>query len=182
MIFQALEPSDAEQIVEFSQQFYPDEMLLEVEEVAEALQVAESEGGNFSVALVDQGEMCGYMLAWLEESRADGLKESVLLVDDVVLEQSALSRLPQLFRHLVGQMEESGLGHLAIEGVLLPNARSLFSGQAKAFRSLGYEMVASHDYYEEELDLELTWVRYERPAEVLATAGSEVWEGSEFSG
>lgn len=180
MTFQALEPHDAEQIVEFSQLFYPDELMLEVEDIAEALEVAEAEGGNFSVALVEQGEMCGYMLAWIEESRAEGLKESVLLVDDVVLEQGYLSRLPQVFKHLVEQMEESGLGHLAIEGVLLPNTRALFLGQAKAFRNLGYELVASQEYYEEELDLELTWVRYERPAEVLATASSEVWEGSGF--
>lgn len=55
--------------------------------------------------------------------------------------------------------------------------------QERFLASLGYGLVASQDYWEEEVGAELTWVRYERPveAEVEATVSAdEVWDGAEF--
>lgn len=183
MNLQALEPQDAEQIAELAADFYPEEMLYEATEIAAALASAVREGGNFSVGLLERGNLVAYMLAWLEESRVEGLRESVVLIDDLALATGEIEDLRLMLSHLVRQLEGAGLTHLAIEGSLLPDTRELFLNQARFFASLGYELVASHDYWEEELGAELTWVRYERPleAEVEAEASaSEVWDGAEF--
>jgi hypothetical protein len=46
---------------------------------------------------------------------------------------------------------------------------------------LGYELVATHDYFDEDLDMELTWVRYERPVEVEAVVSDDVEFSTEDS-
>lgn len=180
MILQALEPQDAEEIAALARHHYPEEMALEASEIADSLSAAEEEGGNFSLGLLDHGQLRAYMLAWLEESRVEGLRESVVLIDDLTVATGALSDLQKLFRSLVGNLEDSGLSHLAIEGTVLPETRDTLLGQQRFFSSLGYELVASRDYFEEEIGVELTWVRYERPVEVEASAASEGWDGSEF--
>jgi hypothetical protein len=180
MILHPLEAQDAESIAALAADFYPEEMHLEAEEIAQSLRAADEEGGNFSAGLLHQGHLCGYMLAWLEESRLEGVRESVILIDDVAVATGSLADLQRLFRNLISQIEESGLSHLAIEGSLLPDTRDTFLGQRRFFSSLGYELVASQDYWEDDLGVELTWVRYERPVEVEAAASSECWDGSEF--
>lgn len=183
MNLQPLEPQDAEQIAELAADFYPEEMLYEAAEIAEALTSAVREGGNFSVGLRERGQLMAYMLAWLEESRVEGVRESVVLIDDLALATGEVEDLRLLLSHLVQQLQSAGLTHLAIEGSLLPDTRELFLNQARFFASLGYEMVASQDYWEEEFGAELTWVRYERPVAAEAEAeafASEVWDGAEF--
>ena len=179
-----LEPQDAEQIADLAADFYPEEMLYPASEIAHALASAEREGGNFSVGLLERGNLKAYMLAWLEESRVEGLRVSVLLIDDLALATGEVEDLRLFLSHLVQQLQSAGLTHLAIEGSLLPDTRELFLNQARFFASLGYELVASQDYWEEELGAELTWVRYERPvedAEAEAEASTtEGWDGSEF--
>lgn len=183
MILQPLEPHDAEQIAELAADFYPEELLCEASEIAHSLTLAVREGGNFSVGLVQRGQLIAYMLAWLEESRVEGMRESVVLIDDLALATGQIEDLRLLLSHLAQQLQGAGLTHLAIEGSLLPDTRELFLDQERFFASLGYELVASQDYWEEEVGAELTWVRYERPveAEVEATVSAdEVWDGAEF--
>ncbi|MBS2040889.1 hypothetical protein JST97_38230 [bacterium] len=182
MILQALEPQDAEQIAELAADYYPEEMQVEVQEIADALATAVQEGGNFSAGLLERGQLMAYMLAWLEESRLDGLRESVVLIDDLALATGQVSDLRLLISHLVRQLHDAGLSHLAIEGSLLPDTSAIFLGQERFFASLGYEMVASQEYWEEELGAELIWVRYERPGEAEAEASAiEGWDGSDFA-
>ncbi|MFN8610596.1 MAG: hypothetical protein U0931_23855 [Vulcanimicrobiota bacterium] len=182
MIVQALEPQDAELIAELAADYYPEEMQFEASEIAEALASAVDEGGNFSLGLVERGQLMAYMLAWLEESRLEGLRESVVLIDDLALATGQVADLRLLISHLVRQLQDAGLSHLAIEGSLLPDTRDIFEGQQRFFSSLGYELVASQEYWEDELGAELIWVRYERPAEVEAEASTgEGWDGSEFA-
>lgn len=180
MILQALEPRDAEQIADLAADYYPEEMLFDAAEVAHALSCAVREGSNYSVGLLEQGKLVAYMLAWQEESRIEGRRESVVLIDDLALATGEIEDLRLLFAHLVQQLEGRGLTHLAIEGSLLADTRELFRKQGRFFASLGYEMVASQDYWEDGLGAELTWVRYERPLEAEALAVSEAWDGSEF--
>ena len=180
MTLQALDPQDAERIAALAADYYSDELLLEVEEIAESLATAEEEGGNFSLGLFDNGRLQGYLLAWLEVSRVEGLQESVVFIDDVAIATGRLEDLQRLFRTLVSHIEESGLSHLAIEASMLPETRETFSGQRRFFSGLGYELVASQEYWEDQLGVELTWVRYERPVEVEALVVSESWDGSEF--
>ena len=182
MILQALEPQDAEQIAELAADYYPEEMQFEADEIADALSSAVQEGGNFSVGLMERGKMMAYMLAWLEESRVEGNRESVVLIDDLALATGQVSDLRLLISHLVRQLQDAGLSHLAIEGSLLPDTSSVFLGQERYFASLGYEMVASQEYWEDELGAELIWVRYERPVEAEAeVSDSEGWVGSAFA-
>lgn len=181
MILQALEPQDAESIAALARHYYPEEMALDPGEIADSLTAAEEEGGNFSLGLVDHGQLRGYMLAWLEESRVEGVRESVVLIDDLTVGTGSVADLQKLLRSLVGNLEDSGLSHLAIEGTLLPETRDTFLGQQRFFASLGYELVASQEYFEDEIGVELTWVRYERPVEVEASAAAESWDGSEFA-
>jgi len=180
MILQALEPHHAEQIADLAADYYPQELLVEAEEIAHALTCAVREGSNYSVGLLEKGKLLAYMLAWQEESRIEGRRESVVLIDDLALATGEIEDLRLLFAHLVKQLQSSGLTHLAIEGSLLAETRELFLKQGRFFASLGYEMVASQDYWEEDLGAELTWVRYERPLEAEAQAASEAWDGSEF--
>ncbi|MBN9413906.1 MAG: hypothetical protein J0I12_00650 [Candidatus Eremiobacteraeota bacterium] len=183
MILQPLEPQDAEQIAELAADFYPEEMLYEAGDIASALATAVREGGNFSVGLVERGNLLAYMLAWLEESRVEGLRESVVLIDDLALATGEAEDLRLLLSHLVQRLEQADLTHLAIEGSLLPDTREMFWGLARFIGSLGYELVASQDYWEEEVGAELTWVRYERPAEAeveVQVSVAEVWDGAEF--
>jgi len=181
MTLQALEPQDAELIVALAADYYPEEMQLDVDDIAQSLATAEEEGGNFSSGLLENGHLRGYLLAWLEESRVQGLRESVILIDDVAITTGSIGDLQRLFRNLITQIEDSGLSHLAIEGSLLPDTRDTFMGQRRFFSGLGYELVASQDYWEEELGVEMTWVRYERPVEVEASVTAECWDGSEFA-
>lgn len=183
MILQPLEPQDAEQIAEVAADFYPEEMLCDPGEIAGALEAAVREGANFSVGLVERGHLLAYMLVWLEESRVEGLRESVVLIDDLALATGQPEDLRLLLSHLAQQLQQAGLTHLAIEGSLLPDTREIFSNQARFIESLGYELVASQDYWEEEVGAELTWVRYERPVEAEVEArvsAAEVWDGAEF--
>lgn len=179
-MLQSLEPQDAESIAALAATLYPEELQLEVHEIAEALEAAEEEGGNFSVGLVENGHLKGYMLAWLEESRLEGLQESVLLIDDLALPEGSTADLQKLLRNLVSQLEESQLAHLAIEGTAPSSFAETLRSLERFIHKLGYELVASEDYFEDELGMELTWVRYERPAEVEASVAGESWDGSEF--
>ncbi|MCW5871433.1 MAG: hypothetical protein KIS61_29530, partial [Candidatus Eremiobacteraeota bacterium] len=129
MNLQSLEPQDAEQIAELAADFYPEEMLYEAAEIAAALTSAVREGGNFSVGLLERGNLMAYMLAWLEESRVEGLRESVVLIDDLALATGEIEDLRLMLSHLVGQLQRAGLTHLAIEGSLLPDTRELFLNQ-----------------------------------------------------
>jgi len=178
MNVQLVEAVDADQVYRLACEYYADDLHLTIDELVQSLRAADAEFGNFSVALVDHGEMQAYLLAWLEESRVEGNRESVVLVDDVVAEPDLLSRL---FRAMVDQLEDQGFAHLAIEGTILPATRSLFGAQKRLFRTLGYELVASHDYFDEDLEIELTWVRYERPVEVEASVNDDVEFSSDDS-
>jgi hypothetical protein len=182
MILQALEPQDAEQIAELAADYYPEEMQFEADEIADALASAVQEGANFSVGLMQRGQLKAYMLAWLEESRVEGNRESVVLIDDLALATGQVADLRLLISHLVRQLQDAGLSHLAIEGSLMPDTSSIFMGQERYFASLGYELVASQEYWEDEFGTELIWVRYQRPVEAEAQASqSEGWVGSAFA-
>ena len=153
-------PEDAESVAALAEQIYPEEMALSAEEIGEALQAAEDEGGNLSLGLSQGHRLRAYLLAWLEESRVEGLKESVVLVDDIGLSEDSL--FPDLLRGLAEVLEESELSHLAIEGAMPGRMRQLFGEQRKLLERLGYQEVNSQKYVEEEWELELTWVRFER--------------------
>lgn len=178
MSVQLLEAVDAEEIYQLASEYFPEELHLDLEDLARSLRAADAELGNFSVGLLHQGRLQAYMLAWLEDSRVEGNRESVVLVDEVLLHHP--DQLPTLFRTMVNQLDESDLGHLAIEGTLLPEQRALFESHQRTFRSLGYERVASHLYFDEQLEVELLWVRYQRPEAMEVELQDEAWEGSNF--
>jgi hypothetical protein len=163
MYLQSLESMDAELIVELAGRLHPPELHLEAEDIAEALDAAADEESNFSMGFVDGSRLHGYMLAWLEESRVEGLRESVLLIEDVVVDDTARPQVGKLFRVLVQNLEESGLTDIAIEATLLASMQPAFASHTRLFSSLGYELAASSTYEDDELGQEMIWVRYERP-------------------
>jgi hypothetical protein len=160
-----LTAEDAESVADLAELIYPEEMALSVEEISEALQTAEQEEGNLSLGLSQGHRLRAYLLAWLEESRVEGLKESVVLVDDIGLSEESL--FPEMLKGLAQVLEESELGHLAIEGAMPGRMRQLFGEQRKLLERLGYREVNCQTYTEDEWGLELTWVRFERIEEEL---------------
>jgi hypothetical protein len=162
MHFQALEPADAEQIAELACELYADELFVHPDDIAASLLSAQAEGSNFSLGVLNNGILLGYLLAWLEESRVEGNREEVVLVEDVALSEEARPQLAGLFKAFVELLEEAECAHLPIEAALVAGTRPLFMAQKPVFARLGYDLVASHDYWEEELEQTLTWVRFER--------------------
>lgn len=165
MYLQSLESMDAELIAELASRLHPPELHLEPEEIAEALDAAAEEQSNFSMGFVDGSRLHGYMLAWLEESRVEGNRESVLLIEDLAVDDTVRSQVSKLFRILVQNLEESGLHDIAIEAVVLASLQQTYANHTRLFSSLGYELAATSTYEDEDLGQEMVWVRYERPAE-----------------
>lgn len=173
MYLQSLEAIDAESIAYLASLLHPVELHMEPEEIADALEAAAQEDANYSMGFVDGARLHGYMLAWLEESRVEGNRESVLLIDDVLVDETASPQAAKLFRILVQNLEESGLGDVAIEAVLLASMQPFLDRHVRAFSALGYEVAASTTYDDEELGQQMLWVRYERPREDEAVISEE---------
>ena len=156
-----LTPEDAERINALAERHYKSELALSKDEIEENLKTAESEEGNFSFGLEENRELVGYLLAWLEESRIEGRKESVVLVDDLVVEPHARHGTKELIRSMVCELQDREKGQLAVEAALLENVKDTFAQPRKFFESLGYELAAQIDYEDEDLQQSMTWVRYE---------------------
>lgn len=170
---QALDRGDVKLIAELAARHHSEGLQPDIEELADAFEAAQDEQGNFSLGLLDGERLHGYILAWLEDSRLQGAAESVLLIEDVVVDAAARPHLPIFLRSLLQNVDGAGLGHLAVESAVVRSMQSTFDALQDTVSNFGYELVGSHQYYDAELGEEVTWVRFERPRAVEASINEE---------
>lgn len=155
-----LDIADAEKIVELASQSYPHTYSNSLEDIQENLSGRDQD--SFFLGVEDDGGvLVGYFMAWLDNTMIEGKTETVCLIDDIALKKKARLALFALLEEMIADMEERGHGLLPIEGSSRPNAGSTFLDHPEVMERLGYELVAKAEYYEEEFQEDLTWVRFE---------------------
>lgn len=183
-----LSPDSAEEISQLASRHHPPNLSLTPREIERSLQLSRRRGENFSVGLRDpEDQLVAYILAYLRPSRVVGRQETVVLVDDSCSDIAPGPTLACLLGHMVESLEEWGHHHLAIETVVHPAGLDLVLSQEEAIAGLGYELVGQHHYYDEDLNQQFTWLRFQRPwesepesdSELEAVAEAEAWQGSE---
>lgn len=166
-----LEPDDAEYVETLAGYHYPPNYPMSFEDILDNLQKADEK--SFCYGVEDEGKLTGYMMAWVENTLIEGKRERVLLVDDLVLSIKARGVLFRLLQTMISQMEERGFKGLPIEGSARPSSTHTFLGHSDAFERLGYELTMKSEYYEEEFEESLTWVRFEPIERVAATIDTD---------
>lgn len=162
-----LKPDDAENVETLASHHYPPNYPMPLEDILENLEKADR--NSFCFGVEDNGVLLGYLMAWIDNTLVEGRKEKVLLVDDIVLSHRARSHLFRLLQSMIYEMQKRGFGTLPIEGSARPSSGHTFMGHPEALERLGYELTSLSEYYEEEFEETLTWVRYEPIAESTAT-------------
>ena len=157
----ALGQDDAEAIEQLAEVHYPPEFHLDMEDVAKNLRQADEVGFNFSFGLETKGALMGYLLAWLDNSRLEGRREDVVLIDDLVVVPEARVHLKKLLSALAEELNSKELGDLAVEAAIRAQDAGFLQLHTRFLESLGYELVAEVPYDDEDLGEGLTWVRFE---------------------
>lgn len=155
-----LEPEDAEYIADLAHHHYPPNYPMSVDDILDNLE--KSDENSFCFGVEHEEKLVGYLMAWIDESMVEGQDhEDVLLVDDIVLNMKARHQLFRLLNTMITQMQERGFGKLPIEGSARPASGNTFMNHPEALERLGYALSKTAEYYEEEFEESLTWVRYE---------------------
>lgn len=162
-----LEPEDAEFVEDLANHHYPVTYPMSYDDIVENLQ--KNDKNSFCFGVEAEGRILGYLMAWIDNTMVEGRREKVVLVDDIVLSNKARHQLFRLLQAMIKEMQERGFGKLPIEGSARPTSSHTFMGHPEALERLGYELASTADYYEEEFDETLTWVRFEPLAETSAT-------------
>lgn len=161
MDIRSLAGHDSEAVAALARAHYPANFELQTEVVAERLR-GMPEQANLSFGLFRDGELEGYLMAWVDASQVEGREtESVILLDDIVVYGASRSHLFRLLRALREGILARGLERLAIEGTHRERAEALFMGHPQLMARLGYVLSAQHHYYGEREQENLCWVRYE---------------------
>ena len=154
-----LEPDDAELIEDLANHHYPVNYPMSIEDITENLE--KNDKNSFCFGVESGGKLLGYLMAWVDNTMVEGKRERVVLVDDIVLANRARHQLFRLLQTMIDEMEKRGFGKLPIEGSARPTSSHTFMGHPEALERLGYELVSKAEYYEDEFEEELTWVRFE---------------------
>lgn len=162
-----LKEDDAEDVERLASHHYPSNYPMPLEDIRENL--GKADRNSFYFGVEEKGELVGYLMAWLDNTMVEGRQEKVLLVDDIVLSNRARSHLFRLLQSMITDMQKRGFGKLPIEGSTRPSSGHTFMGHPEALERLGYELTSLSEYYEEEFEETLTWVRFEPIAENAAT-------------
>jgi len=173
-----LEPEDAEYVETLAQHHYPPDFNLSFEDIVSNLE--KNDKSSFCFGVEAEGKLVGYLMAWIDNTMVEGRRERVVLVDDIVLSTRARSQLYRLIQTMCQQMEERGFGKLPIEGSARPTSTNTFMGHPETLERLGYELVSKAEYYEEDFDETLTWVRFEPIAREEATIDTDDYLEIEF--
>lgn len=162
-----LEPEDAEIVEDLANHHYPANYPMSIEDILDNL--SRSDRMSFCFGVEHEDKIVGYLMAWVDSTMVEGKRERVVLVDDIVLSNKARHQLFRLLQAMIGEMEKRGFGRLAIEGSARPTSSHTFMDHPEALERLGYELCQKAEYYEDEFEETLTWVRYERIVEADAT-------------
>lgn len=152
----------AEKVHEVESAVYPPQLIAGTATIRQNLLSAERDGENLSWGVVQDDTLVAYLLVWVASSLVEGREfEDVVFVEDVALLPGYQKAFFLLFSALSDDLEKHNLRSLPIEGVSRVEAFKVFSRHEKIFKSLGYQIVASHEYYDEELGEHMIWNRFE---------------------
>jgi acetyltransferase (GNAT) family protein len=154
-----LEPEDAEYVETLAGHHYPPNYPMPLDDILENLR--RKDKNSFCFGVEEDGKLLGYLMAWVENTMVEGRREKVLLVDDIVMGNRARGQLFRVLQSMIGEMEKRGFGKLPIEGSARPASSNTFMSHPEALERLGYELSATSEYFEDEFQEKLTWVRYE---------------------
>jgi len=151
----------AEKIAALEQAVYPPEFLSGEAAIRENLLNAERAGDNLSWGLFEDEEMAAYLVAWVTYSLIEGRgREEVVFIDDIVVLKGRQNAFFSLLQALTDSIEEKNLTHLAIEGTTRKESFKVFSSHSRIFDELGYTLVGTHEYWDEDLGENLTFIRF----------------------
>lgn len=173
-----LEPDDADYVETLAHHHYPPNYPMSYEDIRDNLERKGKE--SFCFGVEEDGKLLGYLMAWVEQSMVEGRKGKVLLVDDIVMSNRARGQLFRVLQTMIAEMEKRGFGKLPIEGAARPTSSHTFMGHPEALERLGYELTERSEYYEEEFEEDLTWVRFEPIVREAATIDEDDYLEIEF--
>jgi hypothetical protein len=155
-----LHPEHAELLVELSQEYYPAEFDLSVPEVRKNLAAAEKANCNLSYGIEVDGEFVGYLLAWVENTRLEGRREPVVLVDDICIVPGERSKLYSLFSELRVGIKEGGWGKLCLEAAVRLDVEATYVEHPRVIERLGFRLHSTAHYHSASLNEDLVWMRF----------------------
>jgi len=159
------------------QESYPPEFRVSGEKLAQKLDLLERTPPFLSWLLSEGGQPTAYVIAFPASSRIDSsIEETVVSIDDLLIEPGRPHDLFRLLRLLNESMMEADLQQLAIETTCRRGAYEIMTGHPLVVERLGYELVAEHRFWSPDLGEELTWLRYHpiRDSEI-SIADSITW-------
>ena len=154
-----LKLSDAEAVENLAGLHYPPDYNIPLDDICENLTKQDKE--SIFLGLKLKGRLLGYLIGWIDNTMVEGLKQDVMLVDDVVLQSDVRHQFYRLLKVMVDTMEARGFGKLPLEASTRPDTSEHITGHPNAFSRLGYELTQTATFFDEELQEELTWIRYE---------------------
>ena len=154
-----LEPEDAEFVEDLANHHYPPTYPMSAADIMDNL--SRPDNKSFCFGVEHEEKIVGYLMAWVDNTMVEGKRERVVLVDDIVLSNKARHQLFRLLQAMLDEMKKRGFGQLPIEGSARPSSSHTFMNRPEALERLGYELCQKAEYYDEDFEEELTWVRYE---------------------
>lgn len=153
----------SKEIAKLEAEVYPPAFRLGEKAIRENLSDMEANNCNFSWSTLDKaGNINAYLIAYLDTSHSNK-NELVAYIDDIVVKPSAKkSSVYFLLKAMIKDFTDRGL-KIAIEGVSRSDAHKMWKkhGQSRAIGKLGYHMVDSYTYWDEDSCSELHWERFE---------------------
>lgn len=159
MRIEFLTEDDAEAVAELAAENYPDTYPVSVADIRDNLR--STDFASFYLGVRDGRRLVGYFMAWIDNTLVEGRKERVALIDDVVLEPRARTKLYSLIAKMIASMKNRGMGMLPIEGSSRPEAVQTLFDHPAAIERLGYSLTTYSEYYDSTFQENLTWVRYD---------------------
>ncbi|GEM_PF-754220 len=164
----------AEKIAALEQAVYPPEFLSGVSVIRENLLNAERADENLSLGILDGEELMAYLIAWVTYSLIERRsQEEVIFIDDIVVLKGHVNAFFDLLQALRDYLIEKKLTHLPIEGTTREGSFKVFASHKRIFDELGYTLVGTHEYWDEELCENLTFVRFHPSESVGENESSE---------
>jgi hypothetical protein len=153
---------------------YPQPMRAGVDRLREKLGWLEQSRFSFSWILFEDELPTAYMVAYPSTSQVDVPDpETVVKVDDLIVDQGRAHDFYRLLSLLVADLEERRLGHLPIEATCRRTAYEVATGHPRVIARLGYELQAQYEYWEGQVGEELCWLRFvPLPTATVATVDS----------
>jgi len=153
-------PEHAQRVFELACHYYQAALRPPLEELKQALRQAEEEQRHWSLGAWEGESLRGYLLAWVDETRAEDSDEEVLLIEDLLVDSGCLPQ--SLLERLVWELEQAGLASLPLESTLIPNQARLIDLCEQSLEQFGYQCVARDTMETNPDSPELIWQRFER--------------------